>query len=148
MPGVTRTATINGVTPKELYDVVVDYPSYPRFFTDFVRCTVQASEGNVQTVEFTAKVVKEVSYTLRITHDPEALTTRWTFVRGTLVSESKGGWTFSEVAGGAKIDYQAEIEVNAPLPGFVKNKIQDAILNKSIGTMFVQLEKEARSRRR
>lgn len=147
MPGVTRTATISGATPQELYDVVTDYPSYPRFFTDFVRCTVLAEEGTTQTVEFTAKVVKEVSYTLKITHDPQALTTRWTFVRGTLVSESKGGWTFSEAPGGARIDYEAEIEVNAPLPGFVKKKIQDAILNKSIGTMFTQLEKEARARR-
>jgi ribosome-associated toxin RatA of RatAB toxin-antitoxin module len=147
MPGVTRNAQLSGVTPKELYDVVTDYASYPRFFTDFTRCTVLSQEGNTQTVEFTAKVVKEVSYTLKIVHDPEKLTTEWTFVRGTLVTESKGGWAFTEVDGGAKIDYHAEIEVNAPLPGFIKKKIQDAILNKSIGTMFTQLEKEARARR-
>lgn len=148
MPGVTRTAQLQGVTPRELYDVVTDYESYPRFFRDFTRVAVQARDGDTLTVEFSAKVVKEVSYTLRIAHDPAALSTRWTFVRGQLVTDSKGGWRFSETPGGARIDYDAEIEVNAPLPKFILNKIQDAILNKSIATMFDQLEREARGRRR
>lgn len=147
MPGVTRSAVIHGVSPKELYDVVTDYPSYPTFFKDFTRCVIHEKQGNVWIVEFFAKVVKEVSYTLRIVHDPEQLTTRWTFIRGRLVSDSKGGWAFSEVEGGARVDYEAEIEVNAPLPGFLKKKIQDAILNRSIATMFAQLEAEALRRR-
>ena len=148
MPGVTRETVVPGVTPKELYDVVTDYPAYPNFFKDFTRVRIVSEEGDgVQVVEFTAKVVKEVSYTLRIAHDAEKLTTRWTFVRGTLITESKGGWSFSEAPGGAKIDYDAEIEVNAPLPGFIKRKIQDAILNRSIATMFDQLAAEVRRRR-
>jgi ribosome-associated toxin RatA of RatAB toxin-antitoxin module len=147
MPGVNRSTTVSGVTPQELYDAVTDYETYPSFFKDFTRVIVHAKDGNDWTVEFVAKVVKEVSYTLKIAHDPEALTTRWSFIRGTLVSDSKGGWSFSEAPGGAKIDYEAEIEVNAPLPGFVKKKIQNAILNNSIGPMFTQLEAEARRRR-
>lgn len=148
MPKVTRDTVIAGATPKELYDVVVDYASYPRFFKDFTRCVVKERQGSVQTVEFFARVIKEVSYTLRIDHDEEKLTTRWTFVKGKLVSDSKGGWRFSEAPGGARIDYDAEIEVKAPLlPRMIKNKIQDMILNKSIATMFTQLEAEVRRRR-
>ena len=148
MPKVTRDTTIPGATPRELYDVVVDYESYPRFFKDFTRCKVHSREGATWTVEFFAKVIKEVSYTLKIVHDEEALSTRWTFVKGKLVSDSKGGWKFSESAGGARIDYEAEIEVKAPLlPSMIKNKIQDMILNKSIATMFTQLEAEAKRRR-
>lgn len=146
MPGVTRTADIVGLSPKQLYDVVTDYEAYPRYFTDFTRVKIHRKDGDAWEVEFVAKVVKEVSYTLRIVHDTEALETRWTFVRGTLVSESKGGWSFRETPSGTHIDYDAEIEVNAPLPGFIKNKIQDAILNHSIASMFVQLEREARRR--
>ena len=147
MPGVTRTAEIHGLEPAELYAVVTDYESYPKFFKDFTRCRILEREGDVWTVEFTAKVIKEVSYTLRIVHDPEQLKTRWTFVRGSLVTDSRGGWSFTKTPSGTRIDYDAEIEVNAPLPGFVKNKIQDAILNRSIATMFQQLEQEARQRR-
>jgi len=84
---------------------------------------------------------------MKIVHDPEQLKTRWTFIRGTIVSQSIGSWDFNEVEGGARIDYEAEIEVNAPIPGFIKRRIQDAILNKSIATMFDQLEQEARRRR-
>jgi len=77
-----------------------------------------------------------------------ASTPRWTFLRGSMVSDSKGGWSFSTAPNGAKVDYDAMIEVNAPLPGFMKNRIQDAILNRSIGTMFEQLDKEAKKRRK
>lgn len=147
MAGVTKNTHIRGVTPKELYDVVVDYESYPRYFKDFTRCIVHAKDGDTWTVEFRAKVIKEVAYTLKIVHDPEKLTTSWTFVSGQLVSQSIGGWKFHEVPDGTKIDYEAEIEINAPLPGFIKKKIQNAILNTSIATMFVQLESEARRRR-
>ncbi len=149
MPKVNRETVIAGATPRELYDVVVDYESYPRFFKDFTRCVVRGRKGAVWTVGFFARVVKGVSYTLAIEHDEEALTTRWTFVKGKLVSDSKGGWRFSEAPGGARIDYEAEIEVKAPLlPRMIKNKIQDMILNKSIATMFTQLEAEAKRRRR
>tara|TARA_R110002072_G_scaffold44553_3_gene124547 strand:+ start:945 stop:1394 length:450 start_codon:yes stop_codon:yes gene_type:complete len=148
MPKVTRETVIAGATPRELYDVVVDYESYPRFFEDFTRCVIKERQGSTQTVEFFARVIKEVSYTLKIEHDEEQLTTRWTFVRGKLVSQSKGGWRFSETPSGTRIDYDAEIEVKAPLvPRMIKNKIQDMILNKSIATMFTQLEAEARRRR-
>ena len=148
MPGVTRNTVVQGTTPQELYAVVTDYESYPRFFTDFTAVKVLEKKDNAWTVEFKAKAVLEVSYTLKIDHDPAALKTRWTFIRGSMVSDSKGGWSFSEAPGGARVDYDAMIEVNAPLPGFMKNRIQDAILNRSIGSMFEQLEKEARRRRK
>jgi ribosome-associated toxin RatA of RatAB toxin-antitoxin module len=147
MPGVTKNTIIRGASPKELYDVVTDYEAYPRFFKDFTRCVVHEKDGDTWTVEFFVKVIKEVTYTLKIVHEPEQLKTRWSFIRGSLVSQSIGAWTFTETDGGAKIDYEAEIEVNAPIPGFIKRRIQDAILNKSIATMFDQLEKEARRRR-
>ena len=146
MPGVTRTADIHGLTPKALYDVVTDYASYPRYFKDFTRVVVHQKDGDTWTVEFVAKVVTEVSYTLKIVHDSEKLTTNWTFVRGQMVTDSRGGWAFTETPSGAHIDYHADIEVNAPLPKFIINKIQDAILNRSIATMFQQLEKETRAR--
>jgi uncharacterized membrane protein len=147
MPGVTRSTQIRGATASELYEVITDYPAYPGYFKDFTRAVIHNKDGDTWTVEFFAKVVKEISYTLKIVHDPANYMTRWTFVRGALVTDSKGGWTLTEADGAVRVDYEAEIEINAPLPKFVKNRIQDAIINKSIGTMFVSLEQEARRRR-
>ena len=148
MPKVERQTTIQGVEARELYDVVTDYEAYPSYFKDFTRCKIHEKQGNTWTVEFFAKVIKEVSYTLRIEHDPDALTTRWSFIRGKMVSDSKGGWSFTDVEGGARVDYDAEIEVKAPLiPRRIKDKIQDMILNKSIASMFTQLEAETKRRR-
>ncbi|MHC4831754.1 MAG: type II toxin-antitoxin system RatA family toxin [Planctomycetota bacterium] len=146
MPGVERNTVIRGIEPKKLYDVVIDYEKYPGYFTDFTKVRILSKDGDTWDVEFSAKVVKEISYVLRIVHDHEAFKTRWTFVRGQMVTDSRGGWTFTASEGGARIDYDAAIEVNAPLPGFIKRRIQDAILNRSIATLFDQLEKEARRR--
>ena len=40
MPGVKKTTTIRGLTPKQLYAVVTDYESYPGFFKDFTRVRI------------------------------------------------------------------------------------------------------------
>jgi ribosome-associated toxin RatA of RatAB toxin-antitoxin module len=150
MPGVNKSAVIRGISPKALFDVVTDYESYPRFFTDFAAVRILEKKGDTWTVEFKVGVpipmVKEVSYVLAITNDAAGLKTRWTFVRGQAVSDSKGGWTFTQTPDGTKVDYEAQMEVNVPLPGFVKSKIQDLVLSKSIATMMDQLEKETRRR--
>ena len=148
MAGVERSEVIRGLEPRALYDVVTDYEAYPGFFRDFTRVRILEKQGPVWTVEFTARVVKEVSYTLAIVHDEEALRTEWTFVEGKLVTDSRGGWKLTAVEGGTRVDYHADLEVNAPLPGFIKKKIQNAILNQSIATMFKALEAEARRRAR
>ncbi|HJZ84105.1 MAG TPA: SRPBCC family protein [Polyangia bacterium] len=150
MKEVQRTHFIAGATPRELFDIVTDYEHYPNFFPEFTRVRVLAREGAQLRVEFRAKMVKEVRYTLAITHEegPTEFGTRWTFVDGQIVSDSRGSWRFRPEAGGTRIEYQAGIDVRAPLPGFILNRITEAILGKSIPNMFQALERESAARRK
>jgi ribosome-associated toxin RatA of RatAB toxin-antitoxin module len=150
MREVERTHFVAGTTPRELFDIVTDYEQYPRFFPDFTGARVVSRQGDKVRVEFRAKMVKEVRYTLDITHKSEGpeLGTSWTFVEGQIVSDSRGAWNFREENGGTRIDYRAGIDVKAPLPGFIINKISGAILGSSIPNMFKALEKEAAARKR
>src|SRR5438105_2049849 len=120
MREVERSHFVAGAKPRELYDIVTDYDHYPRFFPDFTAARVIARDGDHVRVEFRAKMVKEVRYTLDITHTPEGeqIGTRWTFVEGQIVSDSRGSWKFREENSGTRIDYKAGIDVRAPLPGF------------------------------
>jgi ribosome-associated toxin RatA of RatAB toxin-antitoxin module len=150
MREVERTHFVAGATPRELYDIVTDFEQYPRFFPDFTGTRVLSRNGDKAHVEFRAKMVKEVRYTLEITHRSEGpeIGISWTFVEGQIVSDSRGGWKFRDENGGTRIDYRAGIDVKAPLPGFIINKIAEAILGSSIPNMFKALEKEAAARKR
>src|SRR5262249_28079722 len=123
---------------------------YPRFFPEFTGARVLLRDGDKARVEFRAKMVKEVRYTLDLVHCSEGpeLGTSWTFVEGQIVSDSRGSWKFRQEGDGTRIDYRAGIEVRAPLPGFIINKISEAILNSSIPNMFRALEKEAAARKK
>jgi ribosome-associated toxin RatA of RatAB toxin-antitoxin module len=132
-----------------VYDIVTDYACYPRIFPEFTGARVVKETDPVRRVEFRARVVVEVRYVLDITHDPEKLETRWTYVEGEVVSDSVGGWAFSDDgAGGTKIAYHAGMAVKAPLPRFIVNKISNALMGSSIPNMFRALEREAHARAR
>ena len=68
MREVERTHFLAGVTPRELFDIVTDYDHYPRFFPEFTGVRVVSRDGDKVRVEFRAKMVKEVRYTLDIVH--------------------------------------------------------------------------------
>lgn len=145
---ITREYLVRGVAPRAVYDIVTDYACYPRIFPEFTGCRVLGAEGAVQRVEFRARVVVEVRYVLDIVHDPEALTTRWTFVEGEVVSASEGGWRFVAEGDGTRIHYRAGMAVRAPLPKFVINKVSNALMGTSIPNMFRSLEREAQARKK
>ena len=144
---IEREQLVRGLSPKQLYDVVTDYPCYPRIFPEFTGCRVVSENGATKRVEFRARIAMvEVRYVLDIVHDENAFKTQWTFVEGEVVSDSKGGWHFVAEGDGAKILYHAGIAIRAPLPKFVINKVSNALMGTSIPNMFRALEREAQAR--
>jgi ribosome-associated toxin RatA of RatAB toxin-antitoxin module len=144
---IEREQLVRGLSPKQLYDVVTDYPCYPRIFPEFTGCRVISESGNTKRVEFRARVAMvEVRYTLDIVHEPESFKTEWTFVEGEVVSDSKGGWLFVPEGADTRIKYHAGMAVRAPLPKFVINKVSNALMGTSIPNMFRALEREAQAR--
>ena len=144
---VERTYRIANATPREVYDVVVDFERYPRLFPEFKSVRVlESGEGHVR-VEFRADIVLAVRYVLKLALDPVALTVDWTFVEGEIVADSRGAWRFREEAPGAvRVDYKASILVKAPLPGFIVRKATDALVSASLPGMFASIEREVRRR--
>jgi hypothetical protein len=142
---ITREHTIRGVAPRAVYDIVTDYACYPRIFPEFTSVRVVSEQGATRHVEFRAKLMVDVRYTIAIVHDAEKLSTRWTFLSGEVVSDSVGGW---DLSGGADtfIKYHAGIAIRAPLPKFVINKVSNALMGTSIPNMFRALEREAKAR--
>lgn len=144
---VRRNHYVPDARPSDVYDVVVDFPSYPRLFPEFTSTRVLAVEGLRQRVEFRAKVVIPVRYVLDLVCDPQAHTVDWTFVEGEVVSDSAGGWRFTPEATGVRVDYHVLLAVKAPLPGFMLRKVTDTLVSMSIPAMFSAITREVAARK-
>jgi ribosome-associated toxin RatA of RatAB toxin-antitoxin module len=144
---VHRRHHVAGARPREVYDVVVDFPAYPRLFPELKEARVLRTDGEVVRVEFRAQVVLPVRYVLDLTCRPEAPSVDWRFVEGEIVTDSTGSWRFTAEGDGTTIDYRAALDVRAPLPGFVLRKVTDGLVAASVPAMFASLERELRRRR-
>jgi ribosome-associated toxin RatA of RatAB toxin-antitoxin module len=145
---VRRRQHIPRATPREVYDVVVDFPAYPRLFPELKGARVVSSAGAVSRVEFLAHMVLPVRYVLDVACHADAapLAVDWTYVEGEVVTNSVGGWRFASEGDGVSVDYTVSLDVRAPLPGFVLRKVTDGLVSASLPNMFASIEREVRKR--
>ena len=139
---VRRTHHIRGASPRAIYEIVTDFPSYPRLFREIKSAQVLSVEGNRSRVDFRIEMVVAVRYTLDLVCNPDALTVDWTYVEGEVVTGSEGSWRFRDQDGGTQIEYQAALTIEAPLPGFVIRKVTQALVSASLPSMFTAIERE------
>src|SRR5262245_41529211 len=74
---VHRTHFFAGASPREAYDVVVDFAAYPRLFPDIKTTRVITAGPPVFRVEFGLQMVLPVRYVLDLTCDPQAPSVDW-----------------------------------------------------------------------
>lgn len=141
MAGVQQQIVIEA-PPRAVYDVVVDYESYPKFMPEMKQVVIEDREGTAQVVEFTCDYGKTMTYSLRIEHDEAALSTRWTYVGGDL-KDSTGGWRFvAEPNGGTRVHYDVNVTVGFMVPKF----ISDRLIGGSVPKMLEQVKNEVLKR--
>jgi ribosome-associated toxin RatA of RatAB toxin-antitoxin module len=145
---VRHGALMAGVSPAEVFAVVVDFPAYPRLFPEIKQVRVLSSESGRVRAEFRGSLVLPFRYVLDLDCDAQAGTVKWTYVEGEMVKDSTGGWRFAAEAGGTRVDYQVALRIEAPVPGFLLRKITDGLLTLSLPAMFGSIEREIVKRRR
>jgi ribosome-associated toxin RatA of RatAB toxin-antitoxin module len=146
---VRRRHHVPRSTPRQVYDIVVDFPAYPRLFSEIKEARVLSTNGPVVRVEFRAQIVLPIRYVLDLTcsgPDASPPTVTWTYVEGEIVTNSSGGWRFTPSGDGTDVEYNVSLDVKAPLPGFMLRKVTDGLVSASIPAMFSSLEREVRKR--
>ena len=143
---VTRSAVLQGIAPAAVYAVVVDFAAYPRLFPEIKAARVLSTEGKRVRTEFRGNIVLPFRYVLDLDCDPDALTVDWRYVEGEVVKNSEGGWRFSPVGDGTRVEYRVVMEISAPLPGFLLRKITDGLVALSLPAMFASVEREGKAR--
>jgi uncharacterized membrane protein len=145
---VKRSALFRGVSPHEVYAVVVDFLNYPRLFQELKEVRVLAHEASRVRAEFKGNLVLPFRYVLDLDCDEKKATVSWTSVEGEVVKRSEGGWRFLAEGNDTRVEYTVTLDIEAPLPEFLLRKITDGLLTLSLPAMFASVEREVCARKR
>jgi coenzyme Q-binding protein COQ10 len=113
MAEVSREIVI-ACTPDRLFDVVVDYPSYPEFVPGIKACRVLPGTGDRQ-VEYQLDLgPRRITYVLRhVERRPSTVV--WSLVSGDALKASSGSWELTPDGGGTRARYSVDIQISKPL---------------------------------
>ena len=130
----TAFQTITIAAPMErVYAIASDFEKYPDWAKDVKEATVRSrdDEGRPVEVEFRASALgRSTHYTLSYDYSDAPRVLGWTMKRGDIMRAIDGAYTFSENPNGSiDVRYDLAIELVVPLPGFVKRRAEQRILN-------------------
>ncbi len=102
---------------EKFYQAIVDYKSYPQFVDGMKSVEVVSESGDSATVKFNLSLIKEVTYTLKLTGKKNEAV-NWSLVSGDLMKVNNGAWKLKDLGGGkTEVTYSLEVELKGFFPG-------------------------------
>lgn len=102
---------------EKFYQAVTDYKSYPSFVDGMKSVEVVSQNGEDATVKFNLNLIKEVTYTLKLSGKKNQ-SVQWSLVSGDLMKVNNGGWKLKDLGGGrTEVTYHLEVELKGFFPG-------------------------------
>jgi uncharacterized membrane protein len=126
-----QTTLINAPLAKA-YAVALDFERYPEWAKDVKEAIVRGrdDQGRATLVEFRASALgRSTRYTLSYDYSDAPNRLSWHLVDGDIMRSIDGAYSFVEIDGGTQVFYEIEIELVIPLPGFVKRRAEQRILD-------------------
>lgn len=126
-----QTTLINAPQQK-CWDIAQDFEHYPDWAKDVKEAIVRGrdDQGRASLVEFRASALgRSTRYTLKYDYSEAPNRLSWHLVDGDIMRSIDGAYSFVEVDGGTQVFYEIEIELVIPLPGFVKRRAEQRILD-------------------
>jgi coenzyme Q-binding protein COQ10 len=98
------------------YQAIIDYKNYPSFVDGMKNVEILNESADGATVKFTLNLIKEVTYTLKLSHKANQEVS-WSLVGGDMMKINNGKWTLKDQGGKAEVTYSLEVELKGFLPG-------------------------------
>jgi len=130
----TATETITIAAPLEkVWSIAVDIENYPAWTHDVKQVVVTGRDdgGRPTEVEFrTSALGRSTHYTLAYDYTSAPKRLAWSMIKGDIQRSIDGAFTFEPTDDGSTyVQYDLQIELVVPLPGFVKRRAERRILN-------------------
>lgn len=142
MAQATRTEVFD-VPADKFYKAVIDYKSYPNFVDGVKSVDVQNESADGATVKLSLSIIKEISYTIKLTHKPNQEVS-WSFVSGDLMKVNNGRWTIKDLGNNkSEVTYSLEVELKGFMPGL--GMIEKTLVNTNLPLTMKAFAKQAAS---
>jgi len=105
------------VPAEKFYQAITDYKSYPKFVDGMKSVEIVTESGDSATVKFNLNLIKEVTYTLKLTGKKNEAVS-WSLVSGDMMKVNNGGWKLKDLGNGkTEVTYNLEVELKGFFPG-------------------------------
>lgn len=105
------------VPAEKFYQAITDYKSYPKFVDGMKSIEVVSESGDTATVKFNLNLIKEITYTLKLTGKKNEAVS-WSLVSGDMMKVNNGGWKLKDLGNGkTEVTYSLEVELKGFFPG-------------------------------
>ena len=142
MPGTERSIRID-VSPEELYELIVDFESYPEFLPELEETELLERRGEEYRVRFVAQYIKRVEYVLRLTGAP-GRELSWELEEG-FFRRNEGGWILEPEEGGTRATYWIEVDMGPLVPRRILNTLAGTNLPRTLEAFKAEAERRSRA---
>jgi len=123
---------IVNVAPESLFNVIVDYESYPKFLSTIRNVKILERKKGKIVAEFEAKVFQPFHYTLELEENRPASVT-WRMLDGDFMRKNEGKWKLKLLKGKqTEALYQIDVELSRLVPGFIVQRLVEESLPKTL----------------
>lgn len=136
--------TIVAAPVSTVLEVIYGLEHYPEWAEGVLETEVleRDADGRPSQARFRVDAkVAEVTYTIRYTHEGDAVS--WTLVEGETISQLDGRYGLTSVDGGTEVVYDLEADVDLPLPSFLKKRAAKQILEQGLEGLKRRAETQA-----
>lgn len=122
MAAVSVTETFN-VPIEKVYEVLTDYEKYPDYVAGTDGVEVIESDESGALVKFSINVIKEFTYTLKMSHvRPNKIS--WEFYEGDLFKKNNGYWELVDNGDGTtEATYELDLDFKLMVPKMILKKL-------------------------
>jgi len=119
-------------------EILLELDEYPRWIGEITSVEVHSRDERGRAIKATLNsnaMGKTITHTYEYFYDKYPNEIRWTFVEGNMVHSLEGKYKLDEVDSETKVEYDLEIELSSPLPGFIKKKAAQKIVDTALGDL-------------
>ncbi len=127
-----------------VWNVITDIGSYTEWTEGVEEATLLETDDDGYPHQARFRVdarVSEITYTIEYRYDDYDIS--WHLVEGDTISQLDGTYALAEDGDGTAVTYSLEVDVDLPLPGFLKKRAAKTILEQGLSGLKARAESQA-----
>jgi ribosome-associated toxin RatA of RatAB toxin-antitoxin module len=118
-----KKTEIFDVDAESLYQVLVDYESYPEFVEGVSDINILKENEKGASVEYSLNLIKTFTYVLEMKHEKNK-SVSWKLKEGDIFKANTGSWQLKDLGNGkTEVTYELEVDFKVFAPKMITDKL-------------------------